>query len=129
MDGGRLALSGVGVALAVALPAALAAQVVDALHEGEGTPSGVLLLAPVVLAGALVGGLVVGHRRPARPWLLGGTAGAVAIALVQALGVARRLIADEGVTWSAVPVTVVLGGALGALGALLASRRAGRKRT
>jgi hypothetical protein len=94
-DGLRLVATGTGVALAVAMPAALAAQVIDALDESTGTPTAVLLLA---------------------------------LGVVLALGVARRLAADEVVAWSAVPAWLVAGAALGALGALPAGRRAGRKR-
>lgn len=124
----RAVLTGAGVALAVSLPAALAAQVIDALHDGDGTPAAVLLLVPVVLAGALVGGLAVGRRPGGRAPVVGAAAGALAIAVVQGMGVARRLIADEPVTWSAVPATIAVGAALGAIGATLTARRAGRKR-
>ncbi|MGK2949736.1 MAG: TIGR04086 family membrane protein [Acidimicrobiales bacterium] len=124
----RAVLTGAGVALALSLPAALAAQVIDALHDGDDTPAAALLLVPVVLAGALLGGLAVGRRAIRRPHLAGAAAGALAIAVVQAIGVARRLIAEETVTWSAVPVTIAVGAALGALGAALTAQRAGRKR-
>lgn len=124
----RAVLTGAGVALALSLPAALAAQVIDALHDGDDTPAAALLLVPVVLAGALLGGLAVGRRAIRRPDLTGAAAGALAIAVVQAIGVARRLIAEETVTWSAVPVTIAVGAALGALGAALTAQRAGRKR-
>jgi membrane associated rhomboid family serine protease len=127
-DGLRLVATGTGVALAVAMPAALAAQVIDALDESTGTPTAVLLLAPAVLAGAFVGGVVVGRHRPPHAVALGAVAGLLALGVVLALGVARRLVADEVVAWSAVPAWLVAGAALGALGALPARRRAGRKR-
>lgn len=126
--GPRAVLIGAGVALALSLPVALVAQVVDALHDGDDTPTAVLLLAPVVLAGALLGGLAVGRRGLTRPQLPGAAAGALAIAVVQGIGVARRLIAEEDVTWSAVPVTIAVGAALGAIGATLTAPRTGRKR-
>jgi hypothetical protein len=127
-DGPRLVATGTGVALAVAMPAALAAQVIDALDESTGTPIAVLLLAPAVLAGAFVGGVVVGRRRPPHAVALGAVSGLLALSVVLGLGVARRLVADEVVTWSAVPAWLIAGAALGALGALPAWRRAGRKR-
>jgi hypothetical protein len=130
-----LVVLGAGVALAVALPAALVAQVADALAEGDdGAPAALTYpLAGLVLLGAAVGGRAVGRhvglgggrgRAPA----LGGAAGLVAVTVVQVLGVARRLVADEDVAWGTIPVVLVVGAALAAGAAALASRRAGRTR-
>lgn len=118
------ALRGAGVALAVAAPAALLAQVVDAATDGAGALT--YLLALVVLAGMVVGGASVG-RRTARlaPAAL---AGLGAMAVVQVLGVVRRLVAGEEVAWGSVPALTALGVALAVAGATLAARRAGRKR-
>lgn len=115
----RLVGLGVGAALAVALPAALIAQVLDALSE-HGLPGALTgLLATVVLLGAAAGGWVVGTR-PARPSLaMSGLSGLVAVTIVQAIGIARRTIADEDVAWGGAAVVVVLGLLAGVAGGAL----------
>ncbi len=113
---------GVGAALAIALPAALLAQIVDSAGGDGDPPVLVLALAPVVLASAWLGGWVVGRTGIPRAVALGAVAGVVAIGVVQALGVARRLVADEDVAWGAVPVLVGIGGLLAASGSALAAR-------
>ena len=124
---------GAGAGLAVALPAALVAQVADAVADEDLSPAVTVPLVLLVLAGAAVAGSVTGDRASARaalgrgPVLLGGAAGLVVIGVVQALGVARRLVADEEVAWETVPVVVVLAVALAAAAAVVAARRPRRR--
>lgn len=115
----RLVGLGVGATLAVALPAALIAQVLDARSE-NGLPGAVsALIATVTLLGAGVGGWIVGTR-PARPSLLvAGLSGLLAVGLVQALGVVWRTIADEEVAWGGDVLVLVLGGVAAVTGAAL----------
>lgn len=126
---GRAAALGTGAALAIALPAAFLAQVLDARRDG-GTGDGPVLyvLAAVVLAGMAVGGLVVGRQRPPHPATTAAGAGLGAIAVVLALGVARRLAAGDDVAWGAVPGPIALATTLAAAAGALSSRSAGRKR-
>jgi putative membrane protein (TIGR04086 family) len=120
---------GSGAALAVALPAALLAQVLEAVRDdGEG-PNGLsYAMAVVVLAGMAVGGWVVGTRAPQAPVLLGAAVGLGAIAVILALGIARRSMSGEDVAWRTVPVTASLAIALAATGSVLGARQAARTR-
>lgn len=118
----RVVALGAGAALALALPATLLAQVLDALADDGDTPALVFALVPVVLAGMVFGGWVVGRRGTPPVVGLGALAGLVAIALVQTLGVVRRLVADEAVAWGGVPAFLALGAALGVAGAALGRR-------
>lgn len=127
--GARLVTLGAGAALALAFPAALFAQVLEALRDDDaGVGPAVYALAGVVLVGMVVGGVVVGRRRPPRPALTGALAGLVAIAVVLALGVARRLVAGDDVAWGTVPAPIGLAAGLAAVASALSSRSAGRKR-
>ena len=120
--------AGTGAALAVAVPAALLAQVVDAVADDDPSAALTYPLVAVVLAGAAVGGWVSGRRATAQPVALGAVAGVIALAVVQAIGVARRIAGDDDVAWSTVPVVLVVGALLAAGAAGLAARRAGRTR-
>jgi hypothetical protein len=124
---------GAGVALAIALPAALLAQVLDALSDDDdGGGVATYVLAVVVLAGTAIGGGIAGRfsgsgrRAPAA--LLGAGAALVAIALVLALGVTRRLVAGEDVAWATVPATALVAVVLGATAAALKARPTARTR-
>jgi hypothetical protein len=120
---------GSGAALAVALPAALLAQVLEAVRDGGGGLSGLsYAMAVVVLAGMAIGGWVVGTRAPQAPVLVGAAAGLGAIAVILALGIARRSISGEDVAWRTVPVTASLAIALAATGSVLGARQAARTR-
>lgn len=120
--------SGAGAALAVALPATLLAQILDATADDGIADAPLLTLSAVVLVGAGVGGWVVAGRRvpPLAP--LAAAAGFLAMAVVQGLGVARRALAGEDVAWNVVPVVLLAGTAVAGLAAVLTRRRAGRSR-
>ena len=117
-----------GVALAVALPAALAAQLLDALSDDDDLPVLAYPLVAVVLGAMAVAGVVVG-RRAVQGAAVNAAAGAlVAIVVVEALGILRRLAADEDVAWGTVPVVVLVAVGLAVAGARLGARRPGRTR-
>ena len=128
MTGGlRTVGIGLGTALAVSLPAALLAQVLDAVLDDDLPLLVTTPLAVVVLAGAVAGGWAVGRRSRGRR-LLGALVGAVALGLVVGLGVLRERASGEEVRAVVVPVTMVGGAALGLLGSGLGARRAARTR-
>jgi putative membrane protein (TIGR04086 family) len=119
---------GLGAALAVSLPAALVAQIIDALRDDD-LPSAVTVpLAVVVLAGAVVGGAVVGRRRPGRHLVVAALVGVVALGVLVGLGTLRQSAAGEDVRLLVVPVAMTWGAVLGVLGGALGARRAGRTR-
>jgi hypothetical protein len=123
----QVVAAGVGLALAVAVPAALLAQVVDAVSDDD---PGLLAypLALVVLAGMAAGGDLVGRRASQAPARLGAITGLVAIAVVQALGIARRAVAGDDIAWATVPAVTVVAVVLAAGAAARRARQAGRTR-
>jgi putative membrane protein (TIGR04086 family) len=118
---------GAGVALAVAMPAALVAQVIDAVTDDD---PGLLAypLSLVVLAGVALGGRYVAQRTADGPIAHGALAGLLAIGLVQALGVLRRSAGGDDVAWATVPVVTLIAVALAAAAAALTARQPGRTR-
>jgi hypothetical protein len=116
------------VALAIAVPAVLVVQLVDALSDDDGMPGSAVPFALVVLAGMGVGGWALGRSHPRAPVGSGALVALVAIAIVQAIGVVRLTVTDEDVAWGAIPVTTALAAALGAAGTALARRQAARTR-
>jgi hypothetical protein len=123
----QVAAGGVGLALAVAVPAALLAQVVDAVSDDD---PGLLTypLALVVLAGMVVGGDFVGRRAAGAPARLGAITGLVAITVVQALGIARRAVAGDDIAWATVPAVTAVAVLLAAGAGARRARQAGRTR-
>jgi hypothetical protein len=111
-----------GLALAVSAPAALLAQVLDALADGDGAGVIVYPLALLVLAGAAVGGVVARQAR------LGAVVGLVDVVVVALFGIARRMAADDGVPWGSALALAVLGAAIGATAGALARARTARTR-
>jgi hypothetical protein len=125
----RLIGLGVGAALAVALPAALVAQLADAVDDGEGTPGIAYPLFVVVLLGMAVGGWVIGRRTTEARLLLAGITGLAAIAVIQAIGAGRRAVAEEDIAWASMPVIALVAIALATGAAALAGRQPGRTRS
>jgi len=113
---------GLGAALAVAAPAALVAQILDAVTDGDLAVAVTVPLALVVLLGAPVGGWAAVRDGGSTSLPLMAGIGAVAMGLVAALGAVRQQVADEDVTWEALPATVVLGACLALVGASLGRR-------
>ena len=115
---------GTGVALAVAFPAVVVAQILDAVLD-DGRPAWVtVLLLAVVLAGPVVGAAVAGRRDASG--LVGIAIGATCLFVASSFGVLRQSVADEDVELWTVPALTLLGALLGLIGALAA--RAGRTR-
>jgi predicted permease len=121
-------LVGAGVALAIAVPAALLAQLADTVADDKPTPGWVYLLVLVVLVGLAVGGVAAGRRQPQRAGTAGALAGLVAIVAVQVVGILRRTVTDADVAWSTVPFTTGLGVVFAYLGGAAGSRWPGRTR-
>lgn len=130
MGEGRLGTvaAGAGAALAVAMPATLLAQILDATADDGIGDAPLLALSAIVLVGAGVGGWVVARRGVPPLVPLAAAAGLAAMVVVQGLGVARRVVADEDVAWDVVPGVLFAGIVVAGLVATLTRRRAGRSR-
>jgi hypothetical protein len=119
----RAWVTGTCIALAVAFPAVVVAQILDAVLD-DGLPAVVtVVLVAVVLAGPVVGASLTG--RASSP-LVGIAIGATCLFLISAFGSLLRAAADESTTLTLVPLLTVVGGLLGLVGDLAA--RAGRTR-
>jgi putative membrane protein (TIGR04086 family) len=113
--------AGALAALAIAAPAAILAQAVDALSDSGWSA----VFVPVVLLGFAVGGYAAAQRSSGTPLVNGALAAAAAFVVVQLVGIVRRVIADEPLRWGAYLFNALLAACVGVLGAMLASRRAG----
>jgi putative membrane protein (TIGR04086 family) len=113
--------AGLAVALAVAVPFALVAQAID---SGDNDPGGwVFLLVIGVYAAFMGGGYVAGRRAPDTPLTHGAVAAFGAFVVVQAIGIVRRLVADEHINWGGIVFNGLLSACFGVLGGLIATRR------
>ena len=122
----RAWVTGTCVALAVAFPAVVLAQILEAVLD-DGRPGWLtVLLIAVVLAGPVVGASAVGRRDASG--LIGIAIGATCLFVIAGFGAIRRGVADEDVALWTVPALMVLGGLLGLIGALVAQAQAGRTR-
>ena len=116
------------VTLAVAVPAALLAQTLDATGRVEDDSAWLMVLFLVIIAAMVGGGYAAAIRRPDAPLTNSALAALSAYVLVQSIGAIRLLAAGDPVTWEAIPVFALLSSASGMTGGLLADRRARRPR-
>ena len=117
-------LQGAGVALAIAVPAALLGQ---GLTAGDVIDADSGWLAPFVLAvliGLGVGGAMAARSSETTPLRDGALAAVLAFAVLQVIAVARILIAGDDVAWLQLVFNALLSATAGALGAMVALRRA-----
>jgi len=121
----RAWVTGTCTALAVAFPAVVVAQILDAILD-DGRPALVtVLLLAVILAGPVVGAFVATGQRT-RGLLIGVAIGATCLLVIAGFGALRRGVADEDVELWTVPALTIVGGVLGTVGAL--GSRAARTR-
>jgi hypothetical protein len=120
----RAWVTGTCAGLAVAFPAVVVAQILDAVLD-DGRPALVTVLAiAVILAGPVVGAYLAGRQD--RSGLIGIAIGATCLFVIAGFGALRRGVADEDVAIWTVPALTVVGGVLGLIGAL--AGQAGRTR-
>ena len=119
---------GAGVALAICVPAALLAQVLDQAGTVDDDSSWLLVLFAVILLGMGIGGYVAAVRRLDAPLTNGAVAALAAYLLVQTIGAIRLLAAGDEVTWVAIPFFALLAASAGTAGGLVADRRARQPR-
>jgi cadmium resistance protein CadD (predicted permease) len=119
---------GAGVALAVCVPAAILAQVLDDAGTVDDDSSWLLVLFGVILVGMGIGGFVAANRRLDAPLTNGAVAALAAYLLVQTIGAVRLLATGGDVTWIAIPFFALLSSAAGMTGGLVADHRARQPR-
>jgi hypothetical protein len=125
----RAVAVGALVTLAIAVPAAIIAQILDEAGSVDDDSSWLMVLFGVILAGMVVGGYVAASRRPDAPLTNSALAALAAYLLVQGIGAVRLLANGDDVTWVAIPFFALLSSASGMAGGLLADHRARTPRT
>ena len=118
---GRAWLQGFAVALAIAFPPTVVAQIVDAVRDDDIPAAATVVLTLIVLTGPVVGAYVAGRGRRARWGVRGATIGAVCLLVIAVFGAIRQAAADEDTTAFAIPVLAIAGGVLGFVGDRAAS--------
>lgn len=124
----RAVAVGAGVALAICVPAAILAQVLDEAGTVDDDSSWLLVLFGVILVGMGIGGFVAAERRLDAPLTNGAVAALAAYLLVQTIGAVRLLASGDDVTWVAIPFFALLSAAAGMTGGLVADHRARQPR-
>jgi predicted permease len=114
--------SGALTAAAVAVPAGVIAQVLD---DGDDARWLVTVLGFVVLAGLVMGASVAARRQHEGTPLTHGVVTAVGVfVIVQAVGVLRRTITGDDITWSRLASNLLLSLLAGLVGGMIGSRSA-----
>lgn len=122
----RAVAVGAAVALALAVPTALIAQLLDRSGPVDDNSLWLLVLFAVVVASMVTGGYVAASIRPDAPLTNSALAALAAYAIVQSIGVARLLVVGDPITWTAIPFFAFLSSAAGMAGGLVADVRARR---
>ncbi len=118
---------GVTVAAVIAVPAALVGLWASD-SDDLGWLGGVAVL--VVLVGLVVGGAVAAHsQQVGSPLTHGIVTAAVLFVVVQAVGILRRLLTSDSISWSRILSSAVLALVAGAIGGLIGGRIRSRPRT
>lgn len=124
----RAVVTGAAVALAICVPAAILAQVLDETGSVDDDSSWLLVLFGVILVGMGLGGYVAANRRLDAPLTNSAVAALAAYLLVQTIGAVRLLATGETVTWAAIPFFALLAASAGMAGGLVAEHRSRRPR-
>ena len=117
----RSVLTGAAVTLAITVPPAVAVQLMD---DGDDMAASnwTRLAFLLVLIGFGAGGWVAARRQPTAPLAHGAAAAFTAWAIVQGIGIVRRLFAGEPLGWLSFVFAALLAASTGAVGGLLADR-------
>ncbi|WP_436795579.1 hypothetical protein [Actinospongicola halichondriae] len=116
--------AGALVTLAVAVPTALLAQVLDDSGSVDDDSPWLVVAFLVILLAMAAGGYVAAVRRPDAPLVNSAVAAVGAYLTVQVIGAIRLLATDGDVTWAAIPFFALLAAAAGMTGGLVADHRA-----
>lgn len=116
----RAVASGFAVAVVLALPAGIGAQIL-ADSDTERGPAQGALFAAVVFAFTL-GGWVAAKPNRDTPQFHGAVAAFAAFAAIQAIGVVRRLLSGDDINLGGIAFNGLLAASCGLLGGLIARR-------
>lgn len=121
---GPAVFAGALVTLAVAVPTALLAQVLDDAGSVDDDSPWLLVAFVVILFSMAAGGFVAANRRPDAPLANSAAASLLAYLVVQVVGIVRLVATDGDVAWVAIPFFSLLAAAAGMTGGLFADHRA-----
>ncbi|MEL7209699.1 MAG: TIGR04086 family membrane protein, partial [Actinomycetota bacterium] len=114
-------LRGAAVTLVITVPPAVAVRLMD--DDGDMAASNWARLAfLVILIGFGAGGWVAARRQPSAPLAHGAVAAFVGYAVVQGVGIVRRLATGEPLEWLSFVFAALLAASTGAVGGLIADR-------
>jgi predicted permease len=113
---------GAVTALVVALPVAVFNQLLIAAGDIESASPVTVLFWLLILFGAAAGGWGVLRLAPDAGLPHAAAAGALAYAVVQGVGIIRRLLADEPLSWLAFPFLALLMATAAMVGGMIARR-------
>ena len=99
---------GAVTALVVALPAAVFNQLLVAAGDIESGSPVTVIFWVLILFGATAGGWAVVRLSPAAALAFAAGAGAICYVIVQGVGIARRLLAGEPLSWVAFPLLALM---------------------
>lgn len=117
----RAVASGFGVAVLIALPAGVVAQIIADRSTTRGPAQGALFF--VVLAAFTLGGFVAARPNRDTPQIHGAVAALAAFAAIQTIGVVRRLLSGDDINFGGVVFNGLLAATCGLLGGLIARRQ------
>ena len=120
-------LTGTIWCLALAAPAAIVAAILFDDGGGSEQSNWVFVAFLVIVFAYLVGGAQAGRRVPSYPFLNGAAAPLLAFVVVQAIGIIRRLAADESISIEGLVFNALLAPSIGIVGAWFGVRRAAAK--
>ncbi len=118
----RAVLVGAAVALLIAVPPAVLAQIQSDRDALEGS-NVVLVLFAVVLIAFMAGGYVTAKRAQGEPLTNGAVAAVVAYLVVQGYGIVRRLADGDEIRWLGIVFAALLAASCGTVGAIVATAR------
>ncbi len=116
--------AGALVTLAVAVPTALLAQMLDDAGSVDDDSPWLVVAFVVILVAMAAGGYLAAVRRPDAPLVNSAFAALGAYLVVQVVGAIRLVATDGDVAWAAIPFFALLSAAAGMTGGLVADHRA-----
>jgi putative membrane protein (TIGR04086 family) len=114
---------GAGFALAIAVPAIVAAEVIDAVADLDPESNFIFLFYVLVVAGLVLGGWRAGKQAPDAPLSHGALAALVAYAVIAVGTSVLRLAGGDGVDAIGLVFNAFMAASAGILGGLVAGRR------
>jgi hypothetical protein len=119
---GQAVWRGAVTALVVALPAGILNQLLVSSGDLTGGSPFAILFWILILFGGAAGGWAVIRLAPRAPLSAAAAAAGIAYVVVQSIGIVRRVIAGESISWLAYPMLFLLMATCGMLGGMFAGR-------